>query len=75
MVLCLPLMEGFPGNPHSFQLKYNFFFLLGQPSFPGIVRPKEETPIHLYLEDTAARAGDKVLMELDNSILLIIGDS
>jgi hypothetical protein len=39
-----------------------------------MVRPTEYTPITLSFEEVAVRAGHEVLMELDDSILLIVDD-
>ncbi len=46
------------------------FLLSGLLSFPGMVR----YPIHLSLEEDWVQNGFEVLMEVDDSILLIIGD-
>jgi hypothetical protein len=46
-------------------LDYFFFFLFllfGQPSFSGLVRPKELTPIYLSLEEVVVSARHEVLM-------------
>ncbi len=60
-----------------FFTKYNFepvhfFFLIGQMSFHGMVRPKEYTPIIRSLEVVAVCPGQEVLMEIDNNILLMV---
>ncbi len=40
-----------------------------------MMRPIEWAPNCLSLEDVAASVGHKVLMEVDNNILLIVGDA
>ncbi len=35
-------------------------FLFGQPSFPGMVRPKQQVPVFLSLGEVAAHVGRKV---------------
>jgi len=41
---------------NNFILKlYFLFYLIGQPSFPGMVRPIEFAPIHLSLEEVGVR--------------------
>jgi hypothetical protein len=42
-----------------------------QPNFTRMVRHTEKVPIHLSLEQVSVYAGQKVLMEVDNNILLI----
>ncbi len=39
-----------------------------------MVRPLEYSPIHLSLEEVTVHAGHKVLMEVDDNTLLIIGN-
>jgi hypothetical protein len=39
-----------------------------------MVRPKEYALICLSLEEVAVRAGYKVLVKVDNNILLIVGN-
>ncbi len=51
-----------------------FFFLSGLPSFPRMVRPIEWPPICQTLEEVTRRAVHKVLMEIDDNILLIVVD-
>jgi hypothetical protein len=56
----------------AWQLRHkDFSFLLsGLLSFPGMVR----YPIHLSLEEVWVQNGGEVLMDVDDSILLIVGD-
>jgi hypothetical protein len=48
-----------------------FFHWNGQLSFPEMVWPIDLAPIHLYLEDAAVHACNKVLMEVDNAAMII----
>jgi hypothetical protein len=48
------------------------FFLFGQLSFPGKVRPIEWTPIRLSLEEVAVHIDPKVLMKIKDYISLIV---
>jgi hypothetical protein len=48
--------------------------LFGQLSFPEMVWSIEWHPIHPYLEDVIILAGHEVLMEVDDYILLIVGN-
>ncbi len=48
--------------------------MFGPKSFPGMVRPIEEAPICLYLEEVAVRAGHNVMIDVDANISLIIGN-
>jgi hypothetical protein len=50
-----------------------FFFLLGQPSFHGMVRPIDEDPICLSLEEVTVRAGHKFLVNIDVNNVPIVG--
>ncbi len=49
-----------------------FFFVW--TSFPRIIRPIEYAPIRLSMKEVAVCAGRKVSMEVDDNILLIVGD-
>ncbi len=51
---------------HSFLI----FYLFGQPSFSIILKPIEYAPISLSLEEFAVGAGHKVLMEVDDDIIM-----
>jgi hypothetical protein len=42
--------------------------LIWQPSYLGIVRPIDEAPICLSEEEVIVRAGQEVLLEVDNSV-------
>ncbi len=55
-------------------LKVFSFILHGQPSFSGTARPIEKDPIHPSLEEVIVRVEHRVLMEVDNNILLIAGN-
>ena len=46
-------------------LVVEYFFLLGQASFPIMVRPIEQAPIGISLEQVAVRAGHEVLIVAD----------
>ncbi len=48
-----------------------FLFVIGQLSFPGMVRPIEKATICMCLEEVAMYAGHKVLKLVD---LYIVGD-
>ncbi len=48
--------------------------MFGQPSFLGMVRLIEYASVHLPMEEVAVHAGREVLMEVDDNILLIVGD-
>jgi hypothetical protein len=50
------------------------FFLFWQMSFPGMVCPIVTAPIRLSLQNVDVHAGHEVLIEVDNSILLIVGN-
>ncbi len=43
-------------------------------SFPEMVRLMEYAHIHLFLEWASLLSGNKVLVEVDDSISLIVGD-
>ncbi len=44
-----------------------FIFLIGKPSFSRMVRPVDQVPINLFMEEAALSAGSKVLMEVDDN--------
>ncbi len=54
---------------------FSFPFLNGQPSFVRMIRPIEKAPICLSLEKVALCAANEVLVEVDDNILLIVGNS
>jgi hypothetical protein len=57
-MVCQNFLYFFFEKENNFILKLYFFFflyLIGQPSFPGMVRPIELAPIHLSLEEVAVR--------------------
>ncbi len=49
----------------------HLLLLIGQPSFPGMVMPIDEAPICLSVEEVAVHAGNKVLMEIETSALIV----
>jgi hypothetical protein len=51
-----------------------FFFIFGQPSSDGMVRPIKWANICQSLEEVTLHAGHEVLMGVDDSISLIVGD-
>ena len=51
-----------------------FFSLFGQPSFLSMVKPVEQAPICLSLEEVEVHAGHEGLMEVDYIILLNVGN-
>jgi hypothetical protein len=53
-------------------LKFFLFFLIGQPSLPGVVRPVDEVPICLTLEEVDKIADDEVFVEDDSKGVLIV---
>ncbi len=51
-----------------------FYFLFVQPSFLKKVNPLNEAPFPLFRKEVAVQAGLKVLMEVDDTSSLIVGD-
>ncbi len=47
---------------------------IGQPNFPRIVRPIDQAPICLSLEEVSVCADHQVLLEVDDNSGLIVGD-
>jgi hypothetical protein len=50
------------------------FFLIGQLSFPRMVRPIDKDLVHLMLAEVDLLAGHEVLMQVDGNSALIVGD-
>ncbi len=42
-----------------------YFFLIGLPSFPRMVKPIDKAPVKVSLVKVAVHAGRKVMMEVD----------
>ncbi len=51
-----------------------FYFLIVQPSFLKKVKPLNEAPFSLFRKEVAVQAGLKVLMKVDDTSSLIVGD-
>jgi hypothetical protein len=51
-----------------------FYFLIVQPIFLRKVNPLNKAPFSLFRKGVAMQAGLKVLMEVDDTSSLIVGD-
>ncbi len=67
-ILSNPLSSSHSCKDAKSQL-FNFLLVWGQPSFSRILKPIEQAPISLSLEEVTVRAGHKVLMEVDDIIM------